>query len=270
MPHGLGPGRPRGWSSRASKRVVSSPSVPLLLLLLLLRHDVLRFILRGARRSTNPPVTLTALSPPCFLSARRQGELMGSVPGCRSHFRARRRTPITRLMTHDDAGELARDDLGPRLQGLRRSSGMTHAQLARSSGLSRRRVASIERGKTTLSAADISALADACGVDVDVLTQPEFRFVGTGGVVSVGGDELQGEAATDALLREYVSMVIELRAFRELSAAGLRQADLSELAHALGGTPAAIEARLIQLLGTDKEQAWRVRAAISPSLGPSL
>jgi transcriptional regulator with XRE-family HTH domain len=170
-------------------------------------------------------------------------------------------------MTHDNAEELVLDDFGPRLHRLRRSNGMTRAQLARSSGLSRRRVASLERGKASISAADISALADACGVDVDALTRPEFRFAGACENLTAGADELRGEAATDALLREYVSMVVELREFRELSAAGLRRDDLSELANALGGTPAAIEARLVQLLGADKEQAWRVCTAISPSLG---
>ena len=172
-------------------------------------------------------------------------------------------------MTHHDAGELALDDFGLRLHRLRRSNAMSRARLAWASGLSRRRVASLERGKASISAADLTALAEACGVDVDVLTRPELRITNVPGPMSQGSEELRGEAATDALLREYVSMVVELREFRALSPADLRQDDLSELAQALGGTPEAIEARLVELLGADEEQASRLRTAISPSLGTS-
>lgn len=79
--------------------------------------------------------------------------------------------------------------------------------------------------------------------------------------------ELQGEAAFDALLREYLSMVLELRNSREAAPSSIRQDDLCELARALGGTPEAIEVRLMQLLGTDQHNAWQVRSTILPSLG---
>jgi transcriptional regulator with XRE-family HTH domain len=174
-------------------------------------------------------------------------------------------------MAQDKARGLVVDDIGRRLQELRRSNGISRAKLARSSGVSRRKVVALERGKAaSISTADLSALATACGADVDVLERPAFRLTTAAGPVSATDPgALQGEAATDALLREYVSMVFELRESRGLSPAALRQDDLSELARALGGTPEAIEARLVTLLGADEEQAWRLRTAIVPSLGNS-
>jgi transcriptional regulator with XRE-family HTH domain len=73
--------------------------------------------------------------------------------------------------------------------------------------------------------------------------------------------------APDALLREYLSMLLELRDTQRISPTSLRQEDLSELAAALGGTPEAIEARLMELLGTDEQEAWQLRTTILPSLG---
>jgi len=73
--------------------------------------------------------------------------------------------------------------------------------------------------------------------------------------------------APDALLREYLSMLLELRDTQRISPTSLRQEDLSELATALGGTPEAIEARLMELLGTDEQEAWQLRTTILPSLG---
>ena len=60
-------------------------------------------------------------------------------------------------------------------------------------------------------------------------------------------------------------MVQELRQAQGLPLSSLRQHDLSELAIALGGTPEAIEARLIELLDTDRRHAEQLRASIMPS-----
>jgi transcriptional regulator with XRE-family HTH domain len=169
-------------------------------------------------------------------------------------------------MTQDDARDLAPGDFGSRLRELRRSNKMSRSQLARASGLSRRNIAALERGRAPISDADVDALANACGVEVTVLAPPVFRLTTGSGASDPGSGELRGQAASDGLLREYVSMLFELRDSRRLSPASLRQEDLSELALALGGTPEAIEARIVELLGTDEEQAWELRTEILPSL----
>lgn len=160
------------------------------------------------------------------------------------------------------------DDFADRLRQLRRAKGLSRAQLADSSGLSRRTIASLERGRASLPEGDLSALARACGVEAGELDPPGYNLTLTVGASSDGTiSGLQGEAALDALLREYVSMVVELRESRQFLPASLRQDDLCELARALGGTPEAIEARLIELLGTDQHEAWQLRTTIVPSLG---
>ena len=67
--------------------------------------------------------------------------------------------------------------------------------------------------------------------------------------------------AMDRLLREYLAMVMELRN-APVNAMTLRNADLSELALALGGTPDAIEARLRELLRADEQDVTELRRAI--------
>ena len=95
---------------------------------------------------------------------------------------------------------------------------------------------------------DLGAIAVACGIGATDLVRPQI------------------DPAFDALLREYISMVLELRRASTIPAVSLRQEDLTELAKALGGTPELIEARLIELLGTDAEGASEMREAMLPSL----
>lgn len=145
---------------------------------------------------------------------------------------------------------------------------MSRAGLASASGLTRKQITAFERGKSSLSEQELTALAEACDVEVGALAPPGYNLAVAVGVLSNGAPgELRGQAALDALLREYLSMVVELRDGRDAPPSSLRQDDLSELARALGGTPEAIEARLIELLGTDEQEAWQLRATILPSLG---
>src|SRR5262245_1841132 len=75
--------------------------------------------------------------------------------------------------------------------------------------------------------------------------------------------------AMDGLLREYLAMVVELRN-APVTAATLRDADLSELALALGGSPDAIEARLRELIDADEQDVSELRQAILAASHPSL
>jgi hypothetical protein len=104
-----------------------------------------------------------------------------------------------------------------------------------------------------LSEADLRTLAEACGVDVDELAPRNLRLALAAHALSdQGAVQLEGEAARDALLREYVLMLVDLRGSVDVPASSLRQDDLEELARVVGGTPAAIEDRLTYLL----EASW--------------
>jgi hypothetical protein len=133
--------------------------------------------------------------------------------------------------------------------------------------LSRRRVVSLERGRTVASESEVANLAEACGVGIGVLATAGCRVTLVAETVSPHlTGEVSGDAALDALLREYVSMLLELRNSSEIAPVSFRHDDLTELARALGGTPQAIEARLIELLGTDAQGASELRSEILPSV----
>ncbi len=100
-----------------------------------------------------------------------------------------------------------------------------------------------------MSEADLRTLADACGVDVGEFAPPNLRLALAAHALSDrGAVRLEGEAARDALLREYVLMLVDLRGSAGVPASSLRQDDLAELARVVGGTPEAIEGRLTDLL----------------------
>ncbi len=163
--------------------------------------------------------------------------------------------------------ETVHDDFGTRLQRVRRAHEMSQAELAHASGLSRRRVAALERGKAPISDSELSALAAAFGVGVGAIAPPGSRLTVAAGALSTGGaGELRGGAALDAVLLEYVSMVAELRGSGTVAPSSLRQDDLEHLASAVGGTPKELEARLTELLGTNQSQGQSL-APVSTTQG---
>lgn len=165
-------------------------------------------------------------------------------------------------MKQDLALPVAGGPFGHNLAAARRAAGLSLNDLARTTGISRRHTRAIERGSVGVSSAELHALADACGVTPADLVPPGSNLR------LLGGDRgaLEGEAALDALLREYISMVIEMRNAERLPTSTLREEDLTELARALGGSPEAIEARLVELIGTDAQGAHNLRSAILPSV----
>ena len=159
---------------------------------------------------------------------------------------------------------------GDRVRQLRGVAGLTRAQLAKRSGVPRRTISLVERGQGEASLDELAAVAAACGVDAGELAPPPANDLALvrPGVSPLTTAPIRGDAALDALLREYLSMVSELRS--DLGGAdSLRHDDLSELARALGGSPEAIEARLIELMGSDAQEAWELRVAILPSQADS-
>lgn len=171
-------------------------------------------------------------------------------------------------MKERTAREVPAEKCGDELRRLRRSKKLSRTQLASVTGVPRKQISAFEQGKPALSDTELGAIAETLEVEPGALTPPGYNLAVASGVLANGEvGELRGDAALDALLREYLSMVLELRDARTAPASSLRQDDLSELARALGGTPEAIEARLTELLGTDEQEAWQLRATILPSLG---
>jgi transcriptional regulator with XRE-family HTH domain len=159
----------------------------------------------------------------------------------------------------ESGGSLA---LGEILRRTRVERGLTGTEAARAAGLRRRHIRDFERGRVAPTDHELAVLAAVYLVPVERLVPPGGRIT----VVATGtGGEVRGAAALDALLREYVSMVLELRGASSLPATTLRHEDLTELARALGGTPDAIEAKLVELLGADESAAHDVRTAIFPT-----
>jgi transcriptional regulator with XRE-family HTH domain len=149
------------------------------------------------------------------------------------------------------------EPIGPRLE-----------ELAKSCGLGRRRLAAIEDGRAEPTDGELDDLAPALGVGRDTFATLNHDLTVRGATGADGSvEKLRGRAASDALLREYLEMVRELRGTRETPPESLREDDLTELAGALGGTAPAIEARLKELLATDDADAHTLRTMIVPSLG---
>lgn len=158
--------------------------------------------------------------------------------------------------------------VGRHLKAVRRSKGLSRAEVARSAGLTRRELAAYERGRVVVSETDLWCLAGSCGVDVGELlpdrdplhVAPDLGSLAVGDTVR----RLRQPGEPDGLLREYSSMINELRDLPPGHRIPLRDEDLAALADALGGTPEVIEQRLVELVGTTREDASRLRAMIAP------
>ena len=161
-------------------------------------------------------------------------------------------------------------EVGRHLRQVRKQQGLSRSVVARSAGLTRRELAAYERGRLEVPESDLWCLAGSCGVDVsDLLPRreslhisPDLSTIGVGDAVR----RLREPAEPDELLREYVSMIYELRNLPPGSHVPLRQADLAALADALGGTPENIEQRLMQVVGVSHDEAARLRSMILPPL----
>jgi transcriptional regulator with XRE-family HTH domain len=180
---------------------------------------------------------------------------------------------VAKTVERTQTGGTSSKDTGRQLRQVRRKQGLSRSEVARSAGLTRRELAAYERGRIVIPESDLWCLAGSCGVDVnELLPGREPLKVGSDLSSLAMGDSirrLREPAPPDGLLREYLSMVYELRNLPAGSRVPLREPDLVALADALGGTPEAIEARLVDLIGTSQEEAARLRAMILPPLSLS-
>jgi transcriptional regulator with XRE-family HTH domain len=150
------------------------------------------------------------------------------------------------------------------IRAAREAAGLSAAELARAAGLSRRQLTALERGDDIPSDGELGVLAQACGVAVFDLIPAGYSLRVLVKDPAGGVSEAAGDVALDVLLRDYLAMVGELRSGRPITAPSLRHDDVDELAATLGGTPEAMEARLVALLGDD-EDGRRLRSLLFPS-----
>jgi transcriptional regulator with XRE-family HTH domain len=156
-------------------------------------------------------------------------------------------------------------EFGRILEGARVAAGLSSRQLAKTSGVAPRRITELEEGRSAPTERELGVLAQACRISVFDLLPSGYSLRVLAHDTTSGAHEVSGTDALDALLREYLSMVIELRSGRAVTPPTLRHEDLVELATALGDSPDAIERRLLELLGTDVVHAEATRAMILPS-----
>ena len=160
--------------------------------------------------------------------------------------------------------------VGRNLRQVRKQQGLSRSAVARSAGLTRRELVAYERGRVAVPESDLWCLAGSCGVDVGELLPSRDPLQISSDLSTIGiGDtvrRLRNPGEPDGLLREYLSMIYELRNLPPGSRVPLRNSDLAALADALGGTPENIERRLVELIGASPAEAARLRAMILPPL----
>ena len=164
--------------------------------------------------------------------------------------------------------DVAQSSFGASLAAARVQAGLSTRKLARATGIDQRRIAALEQSRAEPTDRELGLLAQGCDTTVFALLPPGYGLEVLAPVDPRRGvaSPTAGERALDTLLREYLSMVVELRSGRAVTAPSLRHDDLVELAAALGDTPAAIEARLVALLEAGAtEEACEIRSLISPS-----
>jgi transcriptional regulator with XRE-family HTH domain len=177
---------------------------------------------------------------------------------------------VAQPVREDDSASNPRSpkQVGRQLRNVRRKQGLTRAEVARSAGLTRRELAAYERGRVEIPESDLWCLAGSCGVDVaELLPQrDELRIDSSISTLAIGDSirHLRTIDEPDGMLRQYLAMIYELRNLPPDATVPLREADLATLADALGGTPEAIEARLADVIGADRDEAARLRAMILP------
>jgi transcriptional regulator with XRE-family HTH domain len=170
----------------------------------------------------------------------------------------------SQMTAHDEYD--ASSGFGTRLRAVRHEADLSKRSVAKRSGIPLRRVSALDAGSEVPTDRELGALAQACRVSVfDLLPSGySLRLLAQDDEAS-GAREVSGSEASDALLREYLSMVVEMRAGRPVTAPTLRHEDLVELAAALGDDPEAIGARLVDLLDANAGDAPVLVSMILPS-----
>lgn len=154
---------------------------------------------------------------------------------------------------------------GERLRSLREHHGISRKEAARRAGISRHTLAAYERGRPVPEAV-AACLARSYGISPGELVpsrSPSRLEVRDGSLVAgEARRSLPPQASPDDVLDHYLGLIRDVRGATESDDLPLRDADLDALADFLGGTPKAIERRLVELIQCSKEEARALQRAI--------
>ena len=160
--------------------------------------------------------------------------------------------------------KLARPKVGRLMMEARLDAGLSRRDLGRAVGVETARVRSWERSDRVPGDVSLEAIADACGVSVEVLVPPRqpLWFDPFLGRLVVGEQEVRIDQAVlgnEGVLRCYLSMVRYERGLEEDAPVTLRLDDLQVLALALDVTDRELEAQLVRLAGVSERTAADIR-----------
>ena len=158
----------------------------------------------------------------------------------------------------------ARPKVGRLMMEARLDAGLSRRDLARTVGVETGRVRTWERSDKVPSDVSLEAIADACGVSVEVLVPPRqpLWFDPVLGRLVVGEQEVridQVVLGNEGVLRCYLSMVRYERGLDDDAPVTLRLDDLEVLALALDVTDRELEDQLVRLAGVSERTAADIR-----------
>ncbi len=138
-----------------------------------------------------------------------------------------------------------RREIARRVTNARIVAGSSRVDVARAAGMEPRRLELVETGHVAPSEVELRALAHACGVDYGELIPPGYHLTLAIGAVLAAG-RTTTDAERDALIRQYVQTVMQLRR-GPVKLATIRREDIEELARVLTTTPEDVIDRLERL-----------------------
>ncbi len=156
----------------------------------------------------------------------------------------------------------------------RLDAGLSRRDLARAVGVETGRVRTWERSDKVPSDVSLEAIADACGVSVEVLVPPRqpLWFDPVLGRLVVGEQEVridQVVLGNEGVLRCYLSMVRYERGLDDDAPVTLRLDDLEVLALALDVTDRELEDQLVRLAGVSERTAADIRRRLVRRRAPT-
>ena len=140
----------------------------------------------------------------------------------------------------------------------RTNAALSERELAKHASVRKRVVRRWESARQVPNDREVSAVASACGLDLDELLPPRdvIEFDAAARYMRVGSASVSmTEVHNEAVLATYVSLVREQRNLKLGEVFTFRQQDLDALCDALDLEDAELEDRLVRATGLDAEQA---------------
>lgn len=166
---------------------------------------------------------------------------------------------------HDDRSRQASlPSLGARLRAARQGRRIPLGRAAEAAGIERADLAAYEADERAIPSRVVDGLLALYGTTLAHLApEREGDDVRLAGDVLHVASERRGVGDDEAsVLDAYLGLVYQLRGLRRGDPIPLRDDDLDALARALGGEPAEIEARLVELMHCTPEEAVRIRKVL--------